>query len=610
MAALHQGNAMDTLKYVIKRLLLAVIILLGVSIIIFGLARMMPTDFVDQQYQSALQQGTMTQDDIDRIKELYGLNMPDAYLTLTLGEGSAFSGETFEKNTKETEYGDIGLGAQSYAKWYSGTYNGNQGRGLKLYDANRVSFKLNGETYICTVESSRELMTPFSAYAFTRDTSDVTTVYGTWNGYDSTRPGKPAAATLSFNNNSATYTVDGVEYTLEDYSLGGALEIGSLELVETTKQQQVYMRDKDGNIIFLFENEQGEQLYLTKEESEDTEQYGALERVMEEVISVNEEFVAQEKGVYYVNVSAGEVPSLSLTIESPSDSQSQGTYPLTTDVAVNYRVANFFNKAGAIFKSYFNWLGKLFQGDLGISFKYKRPVADVIMENMGISFAIAFIATILQFAIAIPLGIKAAVHQYGVIDYTVTIFTMIGISLPTFFLSAIVIRVFALGLGWFEVGGIASGDLPVGAPWIVRIGDNLWHMVLPMFVLVVLSIGSLMRYTRTNTLEALNADYVRTARAKGLSEKTVIYKHAFRNTMVPLVTLLAGVLPSLFGGAMITEQVFSIPGIGKLAYDALVAADVPFIMGYNMFLAVLTVIGMLLSDLLYGVVDPRVKIGK
>jgi len=255
-------------------------------------------------------------------------------------------------------------------------------------------------------------------------------------------------------------------------------------------------------------------------------------------------------------------------------------------------------------------LGNLFQGDLGMSFKFKEPVAKIILDNMGISFAIAFIATILQFLIAIPLGIKAATHQYGVVDYSVTILTMMGISLPTFFFGAIVIRIFAVGFGWFEVGGLNSASLPVNASWFVRMGDTLWHMVLPMLVLVVLSVGSLMRYTRTNTLEALNADYVRTARAKGLSEKTVIYKHAFRNTMVPLVTLLAGILPSLFGGAMITEQVFSIPGIGQLAYQALVVADVPFIMGYNMFIAILTVVGTLLSDLMYAVVDPRVKIGR
>jgi ABC transporter, permease protein len=119
-----------------------------------------------------------------------------------------------------------------------------------------------------------------------------------------------------------------------------------------------------------------------------------------------------------------------------------------------------------------------------------------------------------------------------------------------------------------------------------------------------------MRYTRTNTLEVLNADYIRTARAKGLSEKKVIYKHAFRNTMIPLATLLAGILPSLFGGMMITEQVFGIDGIGRLAYQALREGDIPFVMGYNMFLAILTVIGTLFSDIMYSIVDPRVKLGK
>ena len=282
----------------------------------------------------------------------------------------------------------------------------------------------------------------------------------------------------------------------------------------------------------------------------------------------------------------------------------------TVETGVGYRVASGWDTFVAIIKGYFGWLGNLLKGDLGMSFKYKRPVNEVIFQNMGISFAIAFIATILQFAIAIPLGIKAATHQYGVVDYSVTVLAMIGISLPTFFLAAIFIRVFAVQFGWFEVGGIASTSLPIDATFLQRLGDTLWHMVLPMSVLVILSIGSLMRYTRTNTLEALKADYVRTARAKGLSERKVIYKHVFRNTMIPLVTLMAGILPSLFGGAMITETVFSIPGIGKLAYDALLVADIPFIMGYNMFIAILTVIGTLFSDLMYAVVDPRVKLGK
>ncbi len=261
-----------------------------------------------------------------------------------------------------------------------------------------------------------------------------------------------------------------------------------------------------------------------------------------------------------------------------------------------------------ICKGYWGWLTNFVQGDFGNSWKYaNKPVEKVIFENMGVSFGISFVALILQLVIAIPIGIKCACNQYGKLDYTATIFTMIGISFPTFFLGNIVIKIFAVDLGWFEVGGLNS-SLPVGVSgWTVFV-DMLWHLVLPMFVLVVLSIGGWMRYTRTNTLEVLNADYIRTARAKGLSEHSVVYKHVFRNTLIPLVTMLAGTLPSLFGGAMITETVFGIQGIGNIAYQALLAGDIPFIMGYNMFIAFLTVIGILLTDIMYAVVDPRVKL--
>ncbi len=265
---------------------------------------------------------------------------------------------------------------------------------------------------------------------------------------------------------------------------------------------------------------------------------------------------------------------------------------------------------GGIMKGYFIWLGNLFQGNFGQSWKYARPVQDVIFENMGLSFGLSFIALILELIIAIPLGIKCATNQYGKLDYTVTVLTMIGIAFPTFFLGNLVIKWFAVDLGWFESGGLNSSSLPTTATWFEIFGDSLWHLILPMFVLVILNIGSLVRYTRTNTLEVLNADYIRTARAKGLSERTVIYKHVFRNTMIPLVTMLAGSLPGLFGGAMITETVFNLPGIGNIAYQALIEGDIPFIMGYNMFIAVLTVIGILLADIAYAVVDPRVKLGK
>ncbi len=267
------------------------------------------------------------------------------------------------------------------------------------------------------------------------------------------------------------------------------------------------------------------------------------------------------------------------------------------------------NSFAGILKGYFKWLGNLLQGDLGQSWKYARPVGDVIFENMGLSFGISFVALILELIIAIPLGIKCACNQYGKLDYVVTVLTMIGIAFPTFFLGNLMIKWFSIDLGWFESGKLFSANIATNADFATRFGDALWHLVLPMFVLVILSVGSLVRYTRTNTLEVLNADYIRTARAKGLSETKVVYKHVFRNTMIPLVTMLAGSLPGLFGGAMITETVFDLPGIGNIAYQALNEGDIPFIMGYNMFIAVLTVIGVLLADIAYALVDPRVKLG-
>ena len=289
-----------------------------------------------------------------------------------------------------------------------------------------------------------------------------------------------------------------------------------------------------------------------------------------------------------------------------------------TNPAVAQRIQEFKelygiadNSFGGIIKGYFGWLGKLLQGDLGISFKYEKKVGTVIAENMWISFGIALVVTILEFAIAIPLGITSATHQYSARDYTVTVFTMIGLSLPTYFFAAICIKVFAVDLGWLPANGLIYASKTYAdtfAGGLEKFGDIIVHLLMPILVSVILSIGGLMRYTRTNMLEVLNSDYIRTARAKGLNEGKVIYRHAFRNTLIPLATLLAGILPSLFGGMLITEQVFGIPGIGNLAYTALREGDIPFIMGYNMFLAILTVVGTLLSDVMYTIVDPRVKL--
>ena len=259
-----------------------------------------------------------------------------------------------------------------------------------------------------------------------------------------------------------------------------------------------------------------------------------------------------------------------------------------------------------IIKGYFTWLLALLRFDLGTSFVYGIPVGEVIVDKMGVSFAVALIATIFEFLIAIPLGITAATHQYSIRDYVVTVLVMIGISLPSFFFGQMLKSIFAIKLDIFPIAGLVDGtSSPTGFALLI---DYAKHMFLPIFTVVILSIGGRMRMTRTNMLEVMNSDYIRTARAKGLSERKVINKHAFRNTLIPIVTTLAGLLPSLFSGAIITEQVFDLPGIGNVALKAMNSGDIPFIMGYNMFLALLSVIGVLLSDLMYAVVDPRVKL--
>ena len=279
---------------------------------------------------------------------------------------------------------------------------------------------------------------------------------------------------------------------------------------------------------------------------------------------------------------------------------------------------NGLAKMQKIFKGYFTWLSNLARLDLGISFKYGIPVEDKIAMHMGTSFAVAFIATIFEFMIAIPLGITAATHQYSLRDYLVTVLVMVGISLPSFFFGNILKNVLALEpreffrniglqIDWLYASGLTDATV-VKNGFLDILWDYFLHAFIPILTIVILSIGGRMRMTRTNMLEVMNSDYIRTARAKGLKEKVVIYKHAFRNTLIPLVTSMAGLLPSLFSGAIITEQVFDLPGIGNYALQAMNVGDIPFIMGYNMFLALLSVLGVILADLAYGLVDPRVKL--
>ncbi len=260
-----------------------------------------------------------------------------------------------------------------------------------------------------------------------------------------------------------------------------------------------------------------------------------------------------------------------------------------------------------ILGGYLGWLGDFFRGNFGDSWYYTVPVVQKFHETIWLSFWMGLIAMFFELVIAIPLGIVAATRQYSRTDYTVSVLALAGISLPTFFFASLLKLLFSVKMGWFDLFGLVGRNYEQLSSWSQFL-DKANHLVLPVVTLVVISIGSLMRYTRTNMLEVLNADYIRTARAKGLDEKKVIYHHAFRNTLIPLVTIVGGSLPSLFSGALITETLFSIPGIGYTSYHAMVSGDIPFSMFYLAFLAILTLLGNLIADILYAVVDPRVRI--
>ena len=260
-----------------------------------------------------------------------------------------------------------------------------------------------------------------------------------------------------------------------------------------------------------------------------------------------------------------------------------------------------------IIPGFLSWLSKAVRLDFGDSWKYTIPVTQKFVQVVSISFWISLIVMILEVVISIPLGIIAATKQYSMADNVISVVALAGISLPTFFLASLLKLIFAVNLKWFDLNGLVSRNhdflSPAGQRW-----DIAMHLVLPIMTLTIASVGAYMRFIRTNMLEVLNSDHIRTARAKGLSERRVVFHHAFRNTLITLVTIWGSSLPALFSGAMITEQLFSIPGIGYTSYQAMVSGDIPFSMFYLVFIAILTLIGNLLTDILYAVVDPRVRI--
>ena len=260
-----------------------------------------------------------------------------------------------------------------------------------------------------------------------------------------------------------------------------------------------------------------------------------------------------------------------------------------------------------IIPGFFGWLGNALKGDFGESWHYGIPVTEKFNQVVWYSMIINIVTFLVQMLVSIPLGILAARKQYSRTDYAITVFALMGISLPTFFLATILKYVFSIKLGWFDLYGLTGRFHSSMTPFQQYL-DIGYHMILPIVTLMMLSIGGLMRYTRTNMLEVLNSDYIRTARAKGLSEKVVVNKHAFRNTLIPLVSYMSYLLPSMFGGAQITETLYQIPGIGYVSYQAMIRGDIPFAMFYTTFLIILTQISLIVADIMYAIVDPRVRV--
>jgi len=255
---------------------------------------------------------------------------------------------------------------------------------------------------------------------------------------------------------------------------------------------------------------------------------------------------------------------------------------------------------------FWNWMKEALRGNFGTSYRYKEPVTTAIGKFIGKTINLAVFAMVFSVLVGVPVGIISATRQYSAVDHVLTVFSLIGISIPSFFFGLLLLKFFAIDNQIFPLFGIADPLMRNPTKWQFIV-DRVYHLVLPTLVLGLSSMASFMRYTRSSMLEVIRQDYIRTARAKGLKERVVIYRHAFRNAVIPIITLLGFQIPGLISGAVITESIFALPGIGKLQIDAVLQRDYPLFMGINALVAFMTLLGTLIADILYAVADPRIK---
>ncbi len=291
---------------------------------------------------------------------------------------------------------------------------------------------------------------------------------------------------------------------------------------------------------------------------------------------------------------------------NPTDLQTQMNP--RASVEMKERLKAMYDLDKPLYEQYYIWVKKLLVLDLGVSFSPdSRPVSDKIIERLPITIFINALSMVLIIAIAIPIGVVSAVRQNSMFDKITGLLVFIGFAIPTFWLALLLMILFGVDLGWLPISGLRSLNYEYLPPF-KAFTDFLKHLILPVLLSAFGGLAGLSRYMRANMLEVIRQDYITTARAKGLSERSIIYKHALRNALLPVITILGLSVPGLIGGSVIFETIFAIPGMGQLFYMAVLSRDYPVVMGILVIGAVLTLVGNLLADISYAVADPRIRI--
>ncbi|ONI39308.1 peptide permease [Candidatus Epulonipiscium fishelsonii] len=254
---------------------------------------------------------------------------------------------------------------------------------------------------------------------------------------------------------------------------------------------------------------------------------------------------------------------------------------------------------------YFNWITEVLKGNFGYTYNGNHEIKQLIMDRLPNTIILTLTSFIFSFAVGVPIGVASAVKKNTAFDYTFTIFALVGVAVPSFFFGLLMVYLFALKLGIFPSGGMIN--MRAGYTGLVYIQDVIHHLVLPAFVLSLSNIATVSRFTRSNMLDVLKEDYIRTARAKGLRNKLIVYKHALRNALIPVITIFGLSIPFLFSGAYITESIFNWPGMGQLGIQSIADREYGVIMALNLITATLVLVGNLMSDILYALTDPRIR---